>query len=285
MSAHEWTDRDIDTLMSGRTPQDAELALLVPAVHAMRVSLLCPTSSEQADRMGALLAAEVKHTPTTRPWVRRTAFAGIGALALSFAAVGAASADESAPGDALYGLDRALEVIGLGAGGVQERVDEATRLSDEGDDEGAIEFLSQELGDDGVSNAPVALMNAAATIRANGSESSADVHAAVADMLEWMAQTELTGRDFGQGVADHARMIGTKAEADADAVDVDESDTSGDAPGKSGDAPGKSGDAPGKSGDAHGKSATSSGKSTVAGKPEATGKPVSSGKPSGTGKP
>jgi hypothetical protein len=34
----------------------------------------------------------------------------------------AVAANRAAPGDALYGIDRALEKIGIGAGGAQERL-------------------------------------------------------------------------------------------------------------------------------------------------------------------
>ena len=43
------------------------------------------------------------------------------------------AADGAAPGDALYGLDCAMERVGLGDGGVQERVQEAAKLAQRGE--------------------------------------------------------------------------------------------------------------------------------------------------------
>jgi hypothetical protein len=149
-------------------------------------------------------------------------------VVVAFAGV-AYGSDGSVPGDALYGLDRALENVGVGAGGLQERMSESGGLIEEGKvDEGlahAAEALAEEQEDlDGDDDGELtdeeqlgrqeALLAAAEAVLANGSEQSLEVRTRVAEKLRWMATTELTGKEFGQAVSALAKDLSPDGEQD-----------------------------------------------------------------------
>jgi hypothetical protein len=156
-------------------------------------------------------------------------FAGLTGVALA--------ADDAAPGDALYGIDTALESIGIGDGGTAERLAEASELAANGHVAEALDHAVAALeqaraavaaGDDNgdeaeeaetdddveeAKDAVQALKDAADQVQ-NGTaeEESQAVRDAVADMLRWMAdqmddEENFDGRSFGQGVSERARGI------------------------------------------------------------------------------
>lgn len=212
MTDKSWHEPDVDALLSGRHPRDPQFAQLAPFVASIRAGLDRPVSEAEISAAGPRLALAAREALRDAPrarrvWARRIAFTGVAAAALGFGVVGAAAADPAAPGDALYGLDRALEAVGINDGGLGERLDEANELVDEGDADGAIDLIADALEDEGDEEGKAALLAVAETLQQNGSQQSADVHAAVAAMLTWMATTDATGKEFGQGVAEHARAI------------------------------------------------------------------------------
>ena len=149
----------------------------------------------------------------------------------------ALAADDAAPGDALYGIDTALESIGIGDGGTAERLAEASELAANGYVSEALDHAVAALeqaratvaagGDNGdvdtedsddngeveeAKDAVQALRDAADQVQ-NGTaeEESQAVRDAVADMLRWMAdqmdEEDFDGRSFGEGVSERARDI------------------------------------------------------------------------------
>ena len=144
------------------------------------------------------------------------------AVVLSFAGV-AYAADGAVPGDSLYGFDCALEDVGIGAGGLEERLTEAAELIDDGEvDEGlahAAEALVEEDDEDGDDEdgdkggaddetaRREALLAAADAVLSNGCEQSLEVRTRVAEKLRFLATTELTGKEYGQAVSELARGI------------------------------------------------------------------------------
>lgn len=140
--------------------------------------------------------------------------AGIAALAVG----GAAAADEAKPGDALYEIDRALEDLGINDGGDEERLEEAQELVEEDDVEGALEAAEEALEDMDELEGDEAeelsgLLNAAQSVLTNGSEQSLERRTQVAEMLVFMATTDLKGKEFGQAVSQHARGTWVDPEA------------------------------------------------------------------------
>jgi hypothetical protein len=164
--------------------------------------------------------------------------AGSVAALLGFAGI-AYAADGAVPGETLYGFDRALENVGIGDGGLEERLAEAGEMIDDGQvDEGlahATAALTEEQegfdeNGDGEENEEEglarreALLAAAEAVLSNGSEQSLEVRTRVAEKLEWMATTELTGKEFGQAVSQLARGIsldGDEEQGSADGEGVD----------------------------------------------------------------
>jgi hypothetical protein len=165
------------------------------------------------------------------------------AAVLCFAGV-AYAADDAAPGDTLYGLDCSLEDIGIGDGGLQERLTEASELVEDGQVQEGLELAAGALAEeeqdedddgqleDGTSRSE-ALLAAAEAVLSSGSEQSLEVRTRVAEKLRFMATTELTGKEFGQAVSDLARGISSEEEQGED--DASE----GTSRGKSGESHGK----------------------------------------------
>ncbi len=217
-----FTERDIDVLLSGGVPNDPGLAGLTPVVDRLKAYI--PVEFDST-RMTTFTAEAVKTVPksilvvataVTGPtgFTRRLALAprlvvALTAIALVVGMSGiAVASDGAAPGDTLYGLDRALERVGIGVGGAGERLAEATVLVGQGRAADALDHAIEAI-DKADEEASGALQRAAERVSGMSSENgnAADVEANVAAMLEWMTATEATGNDYGQGVAERARQI------------------------------------------------------------------------------
>ena len=130
----------------------------------------------------------------------------------------ALAANSAVPGDALHGLDRGFERVGIGSGSTDERFEEAVVMAAQGRSDEAlahgIAALSGESGD----SAAVAL-GALTTATENLVHIQDTAHAAstanirVSALLTYIAENigkdvGTDGREFGQGVAQLARDIG-----------------------------------------------------------------------------
>lgn len=228
-----YTERDIDVLLSGGVPNDPGLAGLTPVVDRLKAHIPLEFDST---RMATFTAEAVKTVPKSilvvassvaRPtgYTRRLALAPrfVGALAAIALLLGmsgiAVASDGAAPGDTLYGLDRALERVGIGLGGAEERLAEATVLVSQGRAADALDHAIEAIDDE---KAGDALQKAAERVGGMSSENgkAAEVHANVASMLEWMTSTKATGSVFDQGVAERARQIsGPNAAANDSSTD------------------------------------------------------------------
>ena len=216
----EFSDRDLDALFDGREVSDGRLRGVAAAFSAMRSVLVGTVGEEHAAQMGARLAAvasSVEAEPA-RPhraarWRRR--FTAIGATAaLAVVAVGgAAAANHAAPGDALYGVDRALERVGLLDGGLGERLSEAHQLAARGDAVRALTHAADAYTANAEPEVATALHRAADAV-AGGAVANDEV-LSVGDMLEWMATAE-RGEDFGSRVSEWARGLGSHRGASVD---------------------------------------------------------------------
>jgi hypothetical protein len=230
MRDRTFSDRAIEQLLTGQGPDDVELAELVPLVTLLRGNAV-PPSEESIARFAASAAGIVarslsqgansplemsplrfRRVEVIQRW---RLVAGLAAVVAFGAAAGAvAAADGAAPGNPLYGLDRALENVGVGNGGVVERLAEAAILTESGNEAEALGHAADAIGQaspalgDGAA-ALEALASAAEQIRSidEGSEHADMVRARVADMLEWMASSDVRGHDFGQMVAEMAKGI------------------------------------------------------------------------------
>jgi hypothetical protein len=134
-------------------------------------------------------------------------------LMLSASAGVAYAADVSAPDDPLHGLDMAMENMGIGEGGLPERLSEAGHLIQTGRVGQGLTLAAEAIATEGgptdvyARQAAESLVSAADAVATSGDAASAAVRAQVAEKLRFMATTDLMGNEFGQAVSDLARGI------------------------------------------------------------------------------
>ena len=147
MSHTRFRDDEIESLLTRESIGSEELQGLEEFIAAFATGA---TQPRETYHMGTTLAAISRATaPTARRGVRRLAtLAATGAIFAALSGV-ALAADGSVPGDPLYRLDRALEAIGIGDGGFEERVEEFNVLLDRGEEEVAYEFMAEVLAEAG----------------------------------------------------------------------------------------------------------------------------------------
>lgn len=156
----EFVDQDVERLVSGDTPRDPGLADLVSVFNALRSYRTVVPSIDAPEHLAARAARVVRDgqkahldlvpfraepRPDRRPsWLATRAAAAVAAFVLLIGVSAVAfAAHVSIPGDALYGLDRALEAVGIGDGSVNERMVEADTLVADGNDVEAITLLGE----------------------------------------------------------------------------------------------------------------------------------------------
>ena len=206
-----FAQRDADAAVGGRVPANPELVAVQRALTHMKEALVMQPTPEAVSTHAAQFAAAV-HPPTSAPearhaspWRRRVSAAVALAVVSGFGVAGAAAADEAAPGDALYGIDRALETVGILNGGTGERLEEAKKLLDNGDVDAALQLVSDAIESDGNNEAATGLRNAALAVASQSSGD--DVRSRVSAMLEWMAGEDSKGAEFGAAVSERARQL------------------------------------------------------------------------------
>lgn len=202
------TDHEIEMLLSGSSTSDEHADLQWFLATLGDVNTVPP---HDIGHMATALASAARSSrPTVRPRraVRRlVAVAASIGLLLAMSGI-ALAADGSAPGDFLYGVDRAFELIGVGDGGVDERIEEIDALLDRGDDARAYDLLEEVMESAAQGDATKAQAHLEA--RAVANERSAEVaEENVAELHRFIDANKkkgvgADGQDFGQGVADRA---------------------------------------------------------------------------------
>jgi len=134
--------------------------------------------------------------------LRTRAAAIVAAVLVTFGGLSgvAIAANGAAPGDALYGIDRALEAVGIGNGQSTERLHEVKALVDRGHPDRAVQHATDLVEDD--SGAQEALLAAAERI---GGFDRNTTHEGVATLLTYLSEN--VGSVDGPTVADLARSI------------------------------------------------------------------------------
>ena len=222
MSGYDFSDADVERLLRGETPEHPQLMDLTRLVEQLRIVGSRYPSPEvaraQISAAAALAREAIEIRPRKRPkplsWLANaqsrlaprlaTALAAfillIGMTGVSLASNGAV------PGDPLYGLDMALEKVGIMSGGIAERVEEAEVLLGRGLAAQALTHLGS-ASDDHV--AADALLGAAQRLQAKADESdSIQDQSSVAALLNWIATNDPKSAGFGQTVAEMARELG-----------------------------------------------------------------------------
>lgn len=158
----EFVDHDVERLISGQRPIDPAFAELTAFLDSLRsfgtVALSTVASESLASRAAANVRSGQNEQPATVPqelidrrdrrpsWLPARAAVALGAFALLIGvSIVAAIAHNAVPGDPLYGIDIALEAVGVGDGSVAERIQESDVLVDAGDYDRAFVLLGQTL--------------------------------------------------------------------------------------------------------------------------------------------
>lgn len=226
MSLASFTDEDIESLISGED-RHPDLAPLAPFVAALRERALFQPRPGEVERTAIRAAAVVRsqlfsNRSTTLSLGSRSTWRRLSERTTvvlgSLLAVGAMSgvglaADASAPGDLLYGIDLALEELGVGDGSIDERLAEAGVLMEKDDLAGAVELLAEsisraepEVSVSAFAAAIEALEALSSDLSGQTADASADAQQKVSDLLEFIDANAgkgngLDGKDFGVGVA------------------------------------------------------------------------------------
>lgn len=235
-------DEEIDAILDGTAPIDADLRGIVEFVDRMRATgtaeIADTTASKHiaaASEAARLTQAPVHDRASRRyKWRRRTVFGSFittilakflaASVALAAVAGGAgAVANQAAPGDPLYGIDQAFERVHLFDGGTVERLQEAQRMVAEDHVAAALEHAGDALAradrmrdqardqERDLERAAEALRQAADAV---GNDQAADapgyayteqIREQVRNMLGTIADEMDEGRVDGQKVAETAR--------------------------------------------------------------------------------
>jgi hypothetical protein len=224
MAAKKLSDREIDQLLSGRPTGDERVAGLASLLQMLtdrsvrevtddEVAAFAGQAAEIARTAGPSVPgrralSRIRRVRLLRPRLATT-------LSLTLALGGmtgvAIASDDAAPGDRLYGLDRALEVIGIGDGAAAERIAEAQALFDGGHLSEALAHAASVAGNQGSQSAD-ALRGAAEAVTSTDQGNADEVRSKVAEMLDWMAtnatsEDPVSGSEFGEMVAGFAKGI------------------------------------------------------------------------------
>lgn len=232
MTREEERNATVERVLTGRPVDDPSFDRVVTALTLMAEMGRTPPSPERTAQVaGAAARAVVESSADGATWrvlaeprrLRRlTASLAVPlALALVFTLFGGAAfaAQDALPGDPLYGLNRALERLGIGEGGVEKRLGEAARLAERGRADEALLHAARSIADStdvGAEETAEVLADLAETL--DGPTWNGDLPEQVAEMLRWMAENSGLLQDpdaapgaFGQGVAEMARQISGEA--------------------------------------------------------------------------
>jgi hypothetical protein len=235
------SDDDIERVLSGARPESdeaARLAAFMDLIRADGVSAPSETAVARVATQAARLARStsgpsvVSDARLRGRWVGSRFRPQIAAAATAVLLLGgttgvAVAANSAVPGDPLYGIDRALEQIGIGAGHGQERLAEATVLLSDGQVRQALKQAAQALdeatgagdGFDDLEAARAALVEAAERLPETslGDANELLIRDNVSTLLDYLRENlgkrvGADGNEFGQGVADLARGISSEGD-------------------------------------------------------------------------
>ncbi len=220
---NELIDRDLNLLIDGKAPLNEDLAPLESFVISLAGFAEVPVkpefveyhASEAANRVqpgdNETIASRRPRSRILMFTLKRRVTAAATSLMMVVGMTGVAwAADSAVPGDWNYGINSALEAIGIGAGGAEERL---TVLAVSGGEENAGRSESASgpdsanSQDESAAGADVTgLTNAAATVAeiTAGSGQANETRTAVSTLLAYLAST---GEIGGQIVADYAKQL------------------------------------------------------------------------------
>jgi hypothetical protein len=200
-------DHAVDQLLSRATDVPDDLADLKKFVSVMSAGTKAP---RDVSHMATSLAATARASASPRRGGFRRLAILTASMAILFAFSGIAMAANSAvPGDTLYTFDGLLEKVGIGAGGVDERIDEFDELRERGSETAAYQFLGEYIGSAEEEESLIASEHLI-MVATDGAVEAAEAAEKVLLLKEFIEDNMghgvgLDGRDFGLGIAAIAR--------------------------------------------------------------------------------
>jgi hypothetical protein len=278
------SDSQAEALLSGAIGSDRDLESIAGVLAAAR-DLAQPDSEADFSALFAVAARESRVTPIERfanehsivaaerrpQLIQRVAIAGAALLVFVTLSSGLAyAADGAKPGDLLYGLDRALEVVAIGGGGATERLVEVDALIAAGAVADGLRHASAVIEGHPDSDDARAALSAAAARFEDAADSPDSQAAAVGALITYLHHA-LDSPDGvnGQMVAGMAQVLG-RSQADPAGPAVE--------PGSQGDPVGPPAD-PGSQADPAGPSAEPGSEADPAGPPADPGSQADPGGP------
>lgn len=203
MPATRLEDHEIERLLTRTGDESDDLGRFIAAVASDT------EAPSDIDHMATSLAALARASKRSRaPSLRKlAALAASMAILLAFSGV-AMAADDASPGDPLYGIDRALENIGIGDGGAGERVAEFDELLANGATGEAYAFLGEYIESAEDPDYTTAQRHLELAVMADNPESAAaleKVEALRQFITDNRGDQGLNGEEFGQWIAERVR--------------------------------------------------------------------------------
>ena len=261
------SDTDAEALMTGADGIRSDLGDLADVLGAIETAGQAFVDMD-ISRMARAAAMEARAVPAARldaaqsaarsEWMARMApRVAVGALALIMLVVSstglAFAANGAKPGDMLYGLDRAAEVLGIGDGGSNERIAEAHALVASGAVASGLTHAAAVLpATPDNETAKAAIQKAATRVQGEPQGPSSYVAEQVGTLLSYLRLATAAGTVNTSTLSGFAEAIG-KPPATPPGMDGTPGQSE-DAPGQQDDAPGQSEDAPGQQDDGPGNS-------------------------------
>jgi hypothetical protein len=229
MVAPSLSDSQAEALLAGSIGSDGDLESIAGVLAAAR-DLAQPDSEADFSALFAVAARESRMTPIERfaneqftaltgrrpQLVQRVAIASAALLVFVAMSSGLAyAADGAKPGDLLYGLDRALETVGVDNGGATERLAEVEALIATGAVADGLRHASAVLDGQPDSGEARAALSAAAARFEDAADSPSSQAAQVSALITYLhdALASSDGVVDGQMVAGMARDLG-RSQAD-----------------------------------------------------------------------
>ena len=262
------SDTDAEELMTGADGVRSDLGDLADVLGYIRTAGQAFVDTD-ISRLARAAALEARAVPAARldaaqaaarsEWMARMApRVAVGALALIMLVVSstglAFAANGAKPGDMLYGLDRAAEILGIGDGGSNERIAEAHALVASGAVAVGLTHAAAVLpATPDNEMAKAAIQKAATRVQGEPQGPSSYVAEQVGTLLSYLRLATAAGTVNTSTLADFAEAIGEPPTAEPGQGDEGPG-TPENAPGQGGDNPGNSDEAPGQGGENPGNS-------------------------------
>ncbi|MDX1468139.1 MAG: hypothetical protein R3258_02255 [Acidimicrobiia bacterium] len=215
MSSRNSLEKAFEDALSGRSDFDGPAPAVVELVETLRAERDLLGAPRGADAhilaaASAVLDADASAPRATRTRrkassLRRRVVVLAASLGLAMATAGIGLADDALPDEALFGLDMALERMGIGDGGASERAAEVLELLNQGKTGLALAHASATVATTPQSEHEGAAQQALEAVAQRFSAEDSPVPEGVADLIATLVTS--AGAGDGETIAEVARAI------------------------------------------------------------------------------